>query len=430
MGLLSSLRALFVQDVPEVRNLNNPNVPLGTALTSLGSPVGAAGVMVSKESVLGLSEAWRALKVLGETVASVPFRVQEKMPDGTRRDVPDHPVAYLFTVEPNKYATPFEFMETMMIHAALWGNAYAIIQYNVRDRYVRSVTLVEPEDMDVFEDKSSNALYYKRISTQKTYDYDEVVHLSNTSWNGKAGLNVIQVHKDTLSLALANRNYGANFYRNGAQLSGILKHPGALSKDAMERLKQSWNQAYGGSGNSGKTAILEEGMDYSPITLKPSDASFAETKKLVVADIARIFGVPQFLLEDLERATFNNIEHLSQLFLTLTIRPWCKRIEQEINRKLFPRDERGRFVAFLDFDDLLMADLKSRAEYARTLFNVGAFSPNDIRKMSGYNPIEQGGKHYVQTNMMDISLPPPNQMPVKNEPSSQEEPEDTKGDET
>jgi phage portal protein BeeE len=108
----------------------------------------------------------------------------------------------------------------------------------------------------------------------------------------------------------------------------------------------------------------------------------------------------------MERATFNNIEHLSQQFLTLTIRPWCKRLEAEINRKLFTRNERGRFSAFLDFDDLLAVDLTSRANYARTLFNVGALSPNDIRKMSGFNPIEGGDRHYVQVNMADINAMP------------------------
>jgi HK97 family phage portal protein len=150
------------------------------------------------------------------------------------------------------------------------------------------------------------------------------------------------------------------------------------------------------------------------VSLRPDQTGFHATKKTTVSDIARIFGVPQFLLEDLDRATFNNIEHLSQLFLTQTIRPWCKRIEAEINRKLFKREERGRLVAFLDFDDLLMADLRSRAEYARTLFNVGALSPDDVRKMSGYNPLPdgQGEKHYVQSNMMDISQPNANPTPT------------------
>jgi len=382
-------------------------------LAGLSSPSGSAGAVVNVQTVLGLSEAWRALTVIGGTVASVPFRVLEKMPDGTTKDRPDHPVSILFTVEPNKYTTPFVFMETMVIHALLKGNAYAAIEYNRRNADVKSLNLLDPGEMDVFQ--TDGVPFYKHITTGKTYAYDEILHVCNTSWNAKTGLDVIATHRENLSLALANRNYGANFYRNGAQLSGVLKHPGSLSKEAMTRLKQSWSVAYEGSTNAGRTAILEEGMDYSPITLKPSDANFNETKRIVVADIARIFGVPQFLLEDLDRATFNNIEHLSQLFLTQTIRPWCKRIEAEINRKLFKREERGRLVAFLDFDDLLMADLRSRAEYARTLFNVGALSPNDIRRMSGYNPIEQGEKHYVQSNMMDISQPNANPAPTPQE---------------
>lgn len=144
-------------------------------------------------------------------------------------------------------------------------------------------------------------------------------------------------------------------------------------------------------------------MKYMPLGLKPSDASFSETKRLVVADVARIFGVPQFILEDLDRATFNNIEHLSWLFLSQTIRPWCRRIEAELNRKLFPKSERGRIVAFFDFDDLLMADLKSRAEYMRTLFNMGAISPNEARKTAGYNPYDKGDGHYLQNNMVDLT---------------------------
>lgn len=421
MGILQRFKSLFVEEVPEQRSvpygLNNPNIPLGTALAGLSSPVGNSGAVVTTDTVLGLSEVWRAVKVVGETVASVPFRVLEKMPDGTTQDRPDHPVALLFTVEPNIYTTPFTFMETMMVHALLRGNAYAIIDINRRDSQPRALNLVPPDEMEPYVDEKMG-LYYKHTRTGKTYAYDEIFHLCNTSLNGLAGMDVLRVHRDNFSLALANRNSAGNFYRNGAQPSGVLKHPGALSKEAKERIKQSWEVAYGGASNAGKTAVLEEGMDYQPISLRPAETGFHETKKTVVADIARIFGVPQFLLEDLDRATFNNIEHLSQLFLTLGIRPWSKRVEAEANRKLFKKAERGRFVAFMDFDDLLMADLKSRAEYARTLFHTGALSPDDIRKMSGYNPIDggHGKKHYVQSNMMDISQPNPTPEPTPPEP--------------
>jgi len=414
MSWLDSIKSIFIREVEEERNLNNPSVPISTALTALHSPVGAAGVMVSVESVLGLSEAWRAVKVLGETVASVPFKVYEKTPDGRKIEKYDHAVYNLFNVEPNRYSTPFTFLESMMLHAALYGNAYAVIELNRRDAYPRSLTLLNPKEVEVYE-MDNGALVYKHNTSGKTYAYNEILHIANTSWNGQAGLNVLTVHRDNFSLALANRNYGANFYKNGAQLSGILKHPGSLSKEAMERLKSSWRKAYEGSQNAGRTAILEEGMDYQTITLNPAEASFSETKKAVASDMARIFGVPQFLLEDLERATFNNIEHLSQLFLTLTIRPWCKRIAAEINRKLFPSYERqprpgqSYFCAEFDFDDLLMADLESRAEYARTFFNMGALSINEVREMLEKNAVEDGDRRFIQGAMADIDKPLPSQ---------------------
>lgn len=418
MGILQRIRSVFIEDVPapvvEQRNLNNPAVPLSVGMAALDGYTTEASVTVN--TVLGLSEAWRALKVLGETVAAVPFRVFERMADGTKEERPGHPVSILFTVEPNKLSTPFTFLETAMFHAALRGNAYAIIQYNRRDAYVRSLTLVDPQDISAFE--MDGELFYKHVPTGKTYAYDEIMHISNTSWNGMAGLDVMKTHRDNFALAISNRNVGKNFYQNGAQPSAALEHPGSLSDKAQERLVSSFTKKYAGAGNSGKIVVLEEGMKYTPISLKPSDSSFIETKRTVVADMARIFGVPQFLLEDLERATFSNIEHLSQLFLTQTILPWCKRFESEINRKLFPRSERGRFYAKFDFDDLLMTDLKSRAEYARTLFNVGALSPDDIRAVSGLNPIPDGfgQKHYVQSNMMDISQPNANPAPTPPEP--------------
>lgn len=402
MGLLDTIKGLFVISDETRANINSPNVPLTPAnISTAFSGVGSAGVAVTKDSALSLSEIWRALKVLGETLASVPIQVYEKQANGSKKFLPDHPVSLILTIEPNVQCTPFTFIETMVMHAALMGNAYASIEYNRRNAYPKALHILDPQNVDVFV--GNGRLFYKDLVSGKTYDHDEIIHIQNTSWNGMAGLNILVVHRDNISLALANRNYGANFYKNGARLGGILEHPGSLSKEASQRLRESWAIMYEGSDKAGKTAVLEEGMKYTALGLKPSDASFSETKRLVVADMARIFGVPQFILEDLDRATFNNIEHLSWLFLSNTIRPWCRRIEAEFNRKLFPKAERGRVVAFFDFDDLLMADLKSRAEYLRTLFNMGAISPNEARKSAGYNPFGDGDGHYLQNNMIDLT---------------------------
>jgi len=400
MGILNSISSLFSKKSDaDQRGINNPSTPITTALRNMFTTYSAAGTVVNVENALGITEVWRAVKLLGENIASVPFYVVETMPDGTERIATEHPVARLIA-NPSPTCSSFSFMETFVVHAA-FGNAYAILNTNARN-VVTGLRLVDPKDVDIIE-KGDGRIVYRVSGDNRTYDYDEVLHLQNTSWDGMAGLSINQIHRDTLGLAIAIRDYGARFYKNGAHLSGILKHPGSLSKEAMGRIRNSWGSQYEGADNAGRTAVLDEGMEYQKIGLGPQEAAFVETKKMVVSDIARIFGVPQFLLEDLERATFNNIEHLSQLFVNMTLRPWCKRIESEFNRKLFRQSEMARFTVRFDFDDLLMADLESRAEFAQKMFYTGAISPNDIRKMNKQNPIQGGDNHFVQSNMMELN---------------------------
>ncbi len=162
----------------------------------------------------------------------------------------------------------------------------------------------------------------------------------------------IHVHRDKFGLALANRNYGANFYKNGAHLNGVLKHPGRLTNEAYDRLKGSFNRAFGGSQNAGGTAILEEGMDFQKVGLNPSDAAFNETKKATISDIARITGVPGVLLEDMDKATFGNMEQLSQMFVNYTIMPLCETIEAEFNKKIFFEAEKEKFTTDVQGDNV------------------------------------------------------------------------------
>jgi HK97 family phage portal protein len=236
-----------------------------------------------------------------------------------------------------------------------------------------------------------------------------MVHINGISWNGINGLNVIKFLADNFGLALANQQYLVKFFSEGATISGLLKHPGRLTPDAIKRLQASWQGTYAGSGNSGKVAIVEEGMDYQQVGLSPQQAGAADTKKLTISDIARIFGVPQFLLEDLDRATFSNIEHLSLLFRQHTIRPWCKRIESELNTKLFPVDEQVVFQVFFDIDDLAMSDLDSRSKWVESMMKWGILNRDEVRKKEGYNPIADGSgtAYYIPMNMADPTAPQP-----------------------
>jgi HK97 family phage portal protein len=225
--------------------------------------------------------------------------------------------------------------------------------------------------------------------------------------NGVAGLNTIETHKDNLGTGLAARDYGANFFKNGAHLNGYIKYPTRLNQEGFDRVKRGWNANYGGAENSGKTAILDQGSEFVPLNMGPQDAGLLPTQKFNVEDIARITGVPMHMLQSLDKATFNNIEQLSLEFAKYTIRPWVKRWEQEFNRKVFRTDEKMTHRVRLNMDAFMRADTEARAEYYNKAIQNGWMSINEVRKTEKLNPVEGGDKHFIQLNMTTIDAASP-----------------------
>jgi HK97 family phage portal protein len=266
---------------------------------------------------------------------------------------------------------------------------YAVINRNSITQRINSLTILNPINIECYYN-TRNELLFKDKKTNSKYKSDNVIHIPNLAWDGIKGFIMPELHKDNYGLALANRNYGANFYRNGAHLNGVLKHPGKLTNEAYDRLKSSFNRAFGGSQNAGGTAILEEGMDFQKVGLNPQDAAFNETKKATIADIARITGVPGVLLEDMDKATFSNMEQLSQMFVNYTIMPLCEIIEAEFNRKIFFEVEKYQYCTRFNLDGLLRGDVTARSSYYTTMRNVLAMSPNEIRIKENMNPYDGG----------------------------------------
>ena len=201
--------------------------------------------------------------------------------------------------------------------------------------------------------------------------------------------------KNTLGSAIAVEKYGASFFRNGAQPIGVLEHPGIL-KDP-QKIRDTWMDTYGGTGNAHKIAVLEESMHYKPISLPPEDSQFLSTREFDVEEICRIFRVPPHLVQDLKRSTFNNIEHQSISYVQYTLMPWLELIEQHIVKDVLVGDEQDEYFAKFNVDGLLRGDYESRMRgYAIGLSN-GFLSPNDIRRLENMDPIpdELGGNLYI-----------------------------------
>ena len=372
---------------------------------------------ISADTVLSLSTVWRAVNIISDSIASLPINVVQMRPDGGKDIALRHPVQRQMAFQPSPAYTKYNFFQTLVTHALLYGNGYVEINRERVTGYPKNYTILAPDRVTA---KSKNGqVYYEYVEqpsdpssgitqpTVREIRAGNMIHINGISWNGITGLNVIKFLADNFGLALANQQYLVKFFSDGATISGVLKHPGRLTPDAIKRLQSSWQGTYSGAGNSGKVAIVEEGMEYQQIGLSPQQAGAADTKKLTISDIARIFGVPQFLLEDLDRATFSNIEHLSLLFRQHTIRPWCKRIEAELNTKLFPADEQVIFQVHFDIDDLAMSDLDSRSKWLESMMKWGILNRDEVRLKEGYNPIEDGSgqAYYVPMNMVDPTQP-------------------------
>ena len=159
-------------------------------------------------------------------------------------------------------------------------------------------------------------------------------------------------------MSIACEEYGAKFFANGAAPGGVLEHPGVV-KDP-EKIRESWQSTFGGSGNANKIAVLEEGMKYTPIAISPEQAQFLETRKFQIDEIARIFRIPPHMIGDLEKSSFSNIEQQSLEFVKYTLDPWVTRWEQSMDRRLLNPNEKKEYFFKFNVDGLLRGDYQSR----------------------------------------------------------------------
>ena len=361
-----------------------------------------SGVQVDELRAMQTSAVYACVKILAETIASLPLKLFKKGKDGKNESAEQHPLWSCLYEMPNEEMTSFEFRETMMTSLLLWGNAYA--RKIRRNGHVTELWYLKPNLMTVERDTQTGKIKYTYADdiTNQTYEYkpDQIFHIKGLSLDGVKGLSTIAQAREAVGLSLATEEYGAKFFGNGARPGGVLEHPGIL-KDP-EKLRESWNKVYQGTRNSHKVAVLEEGMKYHTIGIAPEDAQFLETRKYQVNEICRIFRVPPHLVGDLERATFSNIEHQSIEFVQHTIRPWLVRWEQAISRSLLDEKERLIYFAKFNVDGLMRGDYKSRMEGYAIGRQNGWLSINDIRRLEDMSlvPVEQGGDDYLVNGNM------------------------------
>lgn len=368
----------------------------------------STGVVVSDSTVMGASGVYACVRVLSQTMASLPLPVYKRLDNGGKRRAYTHPLYTLLHDAPNNYQTSFDFREMMMVHVLLYGNFYALVDRDPASGRVTSlIPFARPTDMEVglFDGKYVRYLYRLQDGTTAPFDDRNILHVRGLSKNGLTGIYTLDAAKEPFGLTLALQQYAAKFFGNGARPGGVLEHPQKLTDDAQKRLRENWEKTYGGVSNAHKVAVLEEGMKFHEIGRTPEEAQSLESRKFQLEDVARIFGVPPHLIGHLERSTFNNIEHQSIEFVTHCVRPWAVRLEQRFTLTLFNASERQRYIVEFNLDGLLRGDFKTRQEGLATQRQNGIISANEWRALENMNPIdgEDGDAYLVNSTMIPVT---------------------------
>ena len=369
-----------------------------------------AGKIVTERSAMQMTAVYSCVRILAEAIAGLPLHLYRYTDEGSKEKALDHPLYLLLHDEPNPEMSSFVFRETLMTHLLLWGNAYAQIIRNGKGEVVALYPLM-PNKMTVDRDPEGHLYYqYNRSSDEAIKPSQtvilqprDVLHIPGLGFDGLVGYSPIAMAKNAIGLAIATEEYGAKFFANGAAPSGVLEHPGTI-KDP-QRVRDAWQSQFGGSSNSGKVAVLEEGMKYTPISIAPEQAQFLETRKFQINEIARIFRVPPHMVGDLEKSSFSNIEQQSLEFVKYTLDPWVVRWEQSIRRTLLTPIEKKRYDVKFNVEGLLRGDYQSRMNGYATARQNGWMSANDIRELENLDriPAEDGGDLYlINGNMLPL----------------------------
>ena len=404
MGLINKL----------FKSRDHPKIENRTVGSSYSFYMGgsSAGKNVNERSAMQMTAVYSCVRILAEAVAGLPLHLYRYKEDGGKERAIDNSLYHLLHDEPNKEMSSFIFRETLMTHLLLWGNAYAQIIRNGKGEVIALYPLM-PNKMQVDRDENGELYYiYTRSSDEaKTMEGvtvyltpRDVLHIPGLGFDGLVGYSPIAMAKNAIGLAIATEEYGAKFFANGAAPSGVLEHPGTI-KDPS-RLRENWNSTFGGSANSGKVAVLEEGMKYTPISISPEQAQFLETRKFQIDEIARIFRVPPHMVGDLEKSSFSNIEQQSLEFVKYTLDPWVVRWEQSLSRSLLNEDEKRRYFFKFNLEGLLRGDYESRMSGYATARQNGWMSANDIREIENLDkiPAEDGGDLYlINGNMLPLN---------------------------
>ena len=369
-----------------------------------------SGIVINPKTAMTISAVWACVRIISETIGSLPLILYRRFPNGDRERALNHPLYSILKDSPNSVQTAIEFWEMMGGHLALRGNAYAKITRGFGG-VVQELVPINPTKVMIKRLKNGRLRYDVTTISQPGVtdeatpgimhiDQDDMFHLRGLTADGIVGISPIRANRETLGLAKAAERYGGKFFGNNGSVGSVLSHPNKLSPEAQANLRVSTKKQ-----NDSGVLILEEGMTWQQLGIAPEEAQFLGTRQFQIVDIARIYRMPPHMIQDLSKSSFNNIEQQALEFVQYTMMPYFVRIQQKVNKDLLFGDT--EFFAEFLVNALLKGDIKNRFNAYAKAIQFGWMNRNEVRQRENLNSVEGLDDYLFMSNLAIVGQPIP-----------------------
>jgi HK97 family phage portal protein len=385
----------------ERRSLESPAQPLTSEAVSeyLGALPNESGMPVTERSSLHMPAVWRSVALIAGVSSALPLHAYAK---GTR-----NAAASALLDDPHPELTPLELWRLPYVHRVLWGNGYL---QKVRNRAGVVVELwpIMPDRVRVGKVQPDDLLPSGKVfqvtddrGAEHALTTREILHIPGLGYDGVTGCSPVRLAAEGIGLAQAAEKSAARLFGKGNIMSGVLQTEQRLEPDQAERLKARWKAKMGGFRNSQEIAVLDSGAAFKPVVMPYKDAQFLESREFQITEIARMFGVPLFLLMETAKSTSwgTGLEQQAGAWVIFDLTPtWLGPTEQRITKELLPASQYAKYQV----QGLLRGDSSARATFYRAMRDVGAFSADDVRGYEELPPLPagQGGDVHLQPTYM------------------------------
>lgn len=378
----------------------------GASAPPINAVRSSTGQIIRPETALALSSVWACTWLIASTLSTLPFILNRKKSGNYGEPADDNPLYTVLGSKPNQQMSASTFWQVMLASLGLWGNGYAVKTTNSKGDVV-ILDPLRPEYVIPYKDADTGLIRYKYIKESENDDFpaDKILHLKDRTLDGLVGLSRIEFARNSLGLAAGAEGASAQVYRSGLRAGGFLKSINFLKADQRALLKKSLDSFTGEGRDAGGLMVLEGGLDFEALSMKPADVELLASRAFSVEDICRWFGVPPVLIGHASAGQTmwgTGIEQILLGFLSLTLRPYVRSIEMEVGRSLIKPGDQASLYLTIDTDDLLGADSAARSALYSSYAQNGLMTRNEIRAKEDLPAMDGGDSLTVQSNLVQL----------------------------